>query len=336
MTYGNHNGLHISRAIPTELVGRAVLSQGTGSHRHGVDSAISAARSSSSPRAPTASSASTSRRCSAAIPRAARSRASTAASSARARAPISRPSIPPRTSGRAAATRRHAHVQLQGSCSRSATATLTGYYNYSDRAEIDYQDLSKDIVARRGHDWDNWFPNWNAAIAAANACNGERRQRRRSSATTRTGMRRACARIDLGYLALDLPLGESLEWKTTAYGHQQRRPGPVGHAVRADAGRRAALDSHDRVRPRSAWRADGADLDGRQRTKSNGGVWYETNDFTQARRFYGEPSIAGADARLRRTSRRNPFLTDWEYDFDTESYRVPSAGHLVGHATSCA
>ena len=29
MTYGNHNGLHISRAIPTELVGRTVLSQGT-------------------------------------------------------------------------------------------------------------------------------------------------------------------------------------------------------------------------------------------------------------------------------------------------------------------
>ena len=30
MTYGNHNGLHISRAIPTELVDRVVLSQGTG------------------------------------------------------------------------------------------------------------------------------------------------------------------------------------------------------------------------------------------------------------------------------------------------------------------
>lgn len=30
MTYGNHNGLHISRAIPTELVGRVALSQGTG------------------------------------------------------------------------------------------------------------------------------------------------------------------------------------------------------------------------------------------------------------------------------------------------------------------
>ena len=30
MTYGNHNGLHISRAISSELVGRVVLSQGTG------------------------------------------------------------------------------------------------------------------------------------------------------------------------------------------------------------------------------------------------------------------------------------------------------------------
>jgi iron complex outermembrane receptor protein len=31
MTYGNHNGLHISRALPTELVDRVTLSQGTGS-----------------------------------------------------------------------------------------------------------------------------------------------------------------------------------------------------------------------------------------------------------------------------------------------------------------
>src|SRR5918995_5914735 len=31
MTYGNHNGLHVSRAIPTELVDSVTLSQGTGS-----------------------------------------------------------------------------------------------------------------------------------------------------------------------------------------------------------------------------------------------------------------------------------------------------------------
>ena len=30
MSYGNHNGLHISRAIASENVGRVALSQGTG------------------------------------------------------------------------------------------------------------------------------------------------------------------------------------------------------------------------------------------------------------------------------------------------------------------
>src|SRR4030095_15109411 len=50
-------------------------------------------------------------------------------------------------------------------------AKLTAYYNYSDRAEFDYQDLSKDIVQRRGNDWDNFYPDWSAAVAAAQACN---------------------------------------------------------------------------------------------------------------------------------------------------------------------
>ena len=106
MTYGNHNGLHISRAIPTELVGRAVLSQGTGSIDTASLSNLGGAVEFFSA-SPETEFGMTSRRCSAAIPRAARSRASTPASSAPARAPISRPSIPPRTSGRAAARRKH-------------------------------------------------------------------------------------------------------------------------------------------------------------------------------------------------------------------------------------
>ena len=51
----------------------------------------------------------------------------------------------------------------------------------------------------------------------------------------------------------------------------------------------------------------------------NGGVWYETNDFTQARRFYGEPSSAGPTRDFMELQ-SNSFQTDWEYDFDTESF----------------
>jgi hypothetical protein len=38
MSYGNHNGLHISRAVPSEDVGRVSLSQGAGAlSTHGLD-----------------------------------------------------------------------------------------------------------------------------------------------------------------------------------------------------------------------------------------------------------------------------------------------------------
>jgi iron complex outermembrane recepter protein len=50
-----------------------------------------------------------------------------------------------------------------------------------------------------------------------------------------------------------------------------------------------------------------------------GGVWYETNDFTQARRFYGEPSSAGPTRDFTELL-TGSFRTDWEYDFDTDSY----------------
>jgi iron complex outermembrane receptor protein len=47
-------------------------------------------------------------------------------------------------------------------------------------------------------------------------------------------------------------------------------------------------------------------------------LWYETNDFVQARRFYGEPSRL-APTRAFEDFQTNPMLTQWEYDFDTES-----------------
>ena len=121
----------------------------------------------------------------------------------------------------------------------------------------------------------------------------------------------------LGYVALDLPIGETLEWKTTAYGHKNRGQGLWGTPYVADAGRCAAIGPLDRVLPEALRRSDGADLE-RRRTRSEGGVWYETNDFTQARRFYGEPSIAGPTRDFTELQ-RNAFRTDWEYDFDTES-----------------
>ena len=105
-------------------------------------------------------------------------------------------------------------------------------------------------------------------------------------------MPRASARIDLGYLALDLPLGETMEWKTTAYMHQNRGQGLWGTPyVATPGGAPLSVRSTEYYLERMGaltaltWSGGAHEV--------NGGLWYETNEFTQARRFYGEPSIAG-------------------------------------------
>jgi len=122
----------------------------------------------------------------------------------------------------------------------------------------------------------------------------------------------------LGYLALDLPIGEKLEWKTTAYGHHNRGQGLWGTPyVPTPGGAPISVRSTEYYLKRLgvltslSWKGDAHEIEG--------GVWYETNDFTQARRFYGEPSSAGPTRNFTELL-TGSFRTDWEYDFDTDSY----------------
>jgi iron complex outermembrane receptor protein len=44
---------------------------------------------------------------------------------------------------------------------------FSAFFNYSDRSENDYQDMSLDMRDRLGWDWDNYAPDWNRAVLAA-------------------------------------------------------------------------------------------------------------------------------------------------------------------------
>jgi iron complex outermembrane receptor protein len=188
---------------------------------------------------------------------------------------------------------------------------FTAFYNYSDRAELDYQDLSKDIRARRGREWDNYFPDYAAAVAAADACG--------TSGTcddaywNASGLRQD----DLGYVALDLPFGDALRWTATGYFHRNDGQGLWGTPYVASPGgaplsiRTTEYDlAREGIVTALTWTSGDHEI--------NGGLWYETNDFIQARRFYGEPSRTAA-TRSFADFQTNPFRTDWEYDFDTST-----------------
>src|SRR5450830_286818 len=45
---------------------------------------------------------------------------------------------------------------------------VSAFLNTSDRSETDYQDMSHDMQAKLGWGWDNYAPNWNRAVDAAN------------------------------------------------------------------------------------------------------------------------------------------------------------------------
>jgi iron complex outermembrane recepter protein len=314
MTYGNHNGLHISRAIPTELVDRVVLSQGTGTLATASASNLGGAIEFFSAAPSTEFNVD-----------AAQTFGSDAARRTFVRVETGELDGGTRLSFAAAD---NSSEKWKGAGDQDVRqynfklarplgdGELTAFYNYSDRVEIDYQDLSKDIVARRGRDWDNWYPNWFAAVAAADACNASGQNDAVAcddAYWNASGLRRD----DLGYVALELPFGESLVWTANVYAHRNEGQGLWGTPYTVTPGgaplsiRTTEYDlARDGLVTALTWTAGDHEI--------NGGLWYETNDFTQARRFYGEPSRVGP-TRSFEDFQTNPLLTQWEYDFDTET-----------------
>jgi iron complex outermembrane receptor protein len=315
MTYGNHNGLHISRAIPSELVGRAVLSQGTGSIDTASLSNLGGAVEffSASPDAELGATVEQTFGSDSARRTFARFDSGELGTGTRAYISVVDSSTDKWKGNGTQETRMYTLKAVQS----VGDGTLTGYYDYSDRAEIDYQDLSKDIVTRRGPDWDNFFPDWDAAVAAADACAAAGFDNAiicDDAYWNASGLRKD----HLGYLALDLPMGETMEWKTTAYAHHNRGQGLWGTPYApTPGGAPLSVRSTEYYLKRLgvltslSWKGNSHEVEG--------GLWYETNDFTQARRFYGEPSRSGPTRDFTELL-TNSFRTDWEYDFDTESY----------------
>lgn len=316
MSYGNHNGLHISRAVPSEDVGRVSLSQGAG--------ALSTASTSNlggtlefftlEPAADfggrvdlTGGSDSTRRIF---------GRFDTGALGDNGPR-ISLSAVDGTTDKwKGSGEQQQRMYSLKAVQPIGDTGSVTAYYNYSDRAERDYHDLSFDIIRRRGEDWDNWAPDWSAAVAAAQAC-----------AASGFGNAVACddaywdaagLREDsIAYVGVDLPSDDGLSFSARVYMHQNEgqglwgtpylpTPGGAPLSVRTteyDIDRKGALAT-------VGWTLGGHALEA--------GVWIENNDFNQARRFYPESSLAGPTQSFT-SFRSDPLLTQWEYAFETKT-----------------
>lgn len=339
MTYGNHNGLHVSRAISSENVGAVELAQGAGS----LDTASSSnlggvlkyvsrdpGREFGGLVAATGGSDQTFRGF---------ARIDSGDLPTGARAYLSY-SYGTTDKWKGEGEQRHQQINFKA-VQPIGEGSLTGWLNWSERREQDYQDMSLEMLSRLGYGWDNISDNWPLALRVAEVGNNRGdtgvSPRFPSFGTTYPApiispddayYDASGLRDDLiGAVTLRLPVGEAFDFQATAYGHDDEGQGlwftpyvaSPNYGVAGAAGDDAPISirttEYDLKRygvvASATWRLGAHSV--------NAGLWYEDNDFVQARRFYGLNRAAPQRDPLK--MQRGAFRTDWEYDFNTTTWK---------------
>ncbi|EZP74434.1 TonB-denpendent receptor [Sphingomonas paucimobilis] len=222
--------------------------------------------------------------------------------------------------------------------------TVDGWLSYSDRRENDYQDMSKAMIARLGWDWDNTFPDYARAIDYASRLNDVDLISNSGGSPFPDGLfdysgapvaggqvypgnvtgpddayyDAAGLRKDwLGAIGLSAPLGEQASLKIKGYYHHNKgmglwatpyQPSPNGVPMSV----RTTEYEMDRIGVFGS-----VDFALGIQNFTVGG-WYENNQFNQARRFYAFASRTDPGLSFRDYP-KNPFATQWEFDFTTDT-----------------
>lgn len=215
----------------------------------------------------------------------------------------------------------------------AGSAKITGFFDFSDRREQDYQDLSLSIINRLGYNVDNIADNFPLAVLIADvgANRGDTGATPLNPAagiiypapyTTvddvyfdASGLRRDY----LGSLGVEVPLAEKVNFAVKGYYHNNHGqgtwftpyvPSPSGAPISV---RTTEYD----IKRKGVFGDVNADLGWNKLTV---GGWYERNDFHQARRFYGLTSRT-TPGRSALKFQSNPFFTQWEFDYATDIFQ---------------
>lgn len=311
MSYGNNNGLHISRAIIPENIRRVDLSQGAGavgtastSNLGGTVQFISA-----DPHDAFGASASQSFGSNAMRRSFARIDSGLTASGIKASA---------------SAVRQHA-VKWKGDGPHDLAQfnskivhggehhSLSAFYNYSDRSENDYQDLSLDMQRRLGWDWDNYAPDWERSLQAARGIFSGAVTNMDDAYFTARGLRRD----HLAGAALELENADaSLRLNASAYYHRNKGQGhwytpytptsaqiPVSIRTTEYGVRRHGLVAG------LTWQAGAHTV--------NGGLWVERNTHDLIRNFYAANGPEDSNRFL-----DNPMETGFRQQFKVRTLQL--------------
>lgn len=328
MTYGNHNGLHISRVVSPENIGSVKVSQGAGSIGTQSTNNLGGTVESFSmkPLDRFAAQANATYGSDETIRGFARINFGTAEG---VRAFVSYGyGTTDKYKGQGKQDQHMVNAKLVVPVGEGE---FDAWFSYSDRREQDYQDMSLDMLARLGYDSDNTFPDYATAILYADIGNNRGETGAPvSNAAAGTVYPGAVATVDDAYydasglrkdtvasIGYKTQLGEGINLALKGYYHRNRGMGLWGTPyVPSPNGVPISIRTTEYEIDR--WGVFGSfNYETGINTVALSG-WYENNKFNQARRFYGFTSRTEPGRDFRQYP-DNPFFTQWEFDFTTET-----------------
>jgi iron complex outermembrane receptor protein len=208
---------------------------------------------------------------------------------------------------------------------------LTFYADYSDRREVDYQDDNKIWVQKLGYNWDN-YGDWGKSIQAASACNGIGTYP--GPVNTLAANEDPCdagyyggsgLRKDfLSYLNYKTAITSHLTSKSTVYGHYNAGRGLwfTPYTPTYQAGFVAVSPISLRTSEYGISRAGFLTSLSYETSRNTleGGVWFEKESFDLARRFYATSLDSPMHSLY--SFPTNPFYTQWAYNFPSTVYQI--------------
>lgn len=211
--------------------------------------------------------------------------------------------------------------------------SISAFFNYSDRRENDYQDLSLNIISRLGLKNDNITADFPLAVQIARVYQNQ-------AATAAgdplpwpdagTAFPAPYQTVDDAYynaaglrrdyltgITFDGELTDALSVKLTGYYHHNKGQGIwFTPYVATPGGSPISIRTTEYGIDRGGAIARVAYETGANRLEIGG--WYESNDFRQARRFYGLDD-ANAPSRDALKFQTDPLFTQWDFRFNTET-----------------
>ena len=310
MSYGNHNGLHISRAIATENISRAVLSAGTGSLSTASSSNLGGTLQFYSIDPSDKSGADATGSLGSHNDRHLFARLETGNTGfGKAYLSLSDQSS---EKWKGAGDQKQQQLNLKYVLALGDTK-LSAFANLSRRKEIDYQDMSLQMISQLGYKFDNTYPDFGAALKTAQTQCGNGTSTYVAACDFAYYAGSGLRNDDLMGASVESRLSDVAHVKATAYHHKNKGDGLwfTPYTTSPD-GTPIALRTTEYAINRSGLVTTADYVLGMNNFKAS--LWLEDNKFNQARRFYAvSPTAVPSPYDFP----VNPFFTQWQYAFKT-------------------